>query len=887
MPSPRQPSRGATEPSPVPGGALVRLAARLVPPEDRRAWAEEWRAELGHAWDHPAPGTSRPRLRLALVARALGAVPDALEMRRATGGDHMLVHDLRLALRRLLRRPGFAALVSLTLALGIGAATAVFTVVDGVLLRPLPYAHADRLVELGVKASPAEAWARPYVAPAVLDEWRRQPALFDAIEHHHPHSVVLTVGEPRQLRAEIVSGGFFHLLGVAPQLGRALGPGDADGPSVVLSDELWRGAFGADPAIVGRTIALGDARHVVVGVMPRRFHYPRGGVSLWMPAPTALGDSARAGLRVEALARLRAGLPLAAAQASADRVAASLAAERPEVKAWYLGLTPMGEWRANPDVRRALLVLAGAVGFVLLIACANAANLLLVQATARKRELAVRLALGATRWRVVRELGAEALLLAAAGGIGGVLLAALGVRGIMAIVPSELVSLSYTTVAMDGRVLLFAVAASTLTALLFGLAPAFQATRRRAALAGGDRAGTGTVEQRRLRAALAAGQLALSMMLLVGAGLLAHSFARLVRVDPGADLRGLALLDLSPVEARYPTRAERAVFYDAVLERLRATPGVVAASVVSGTPGSSSFSFGVELEAEGAGAPVAEQPPLLPFGEADTSYFRTLGVPIRQGRAFAAADLEPGSNVAIVSDALARLLWADGRALGRRFRLDAQSDWLTVVGVAGDVKLLGPDDREGRFQYYRPVRPGAGGQRTIAVRAAGDPATLLPALKAAVWSVDPEQPFAGVETAVARYREPLAKPRFLLTLMLAFAGVAALLAAVGLYGVIAYTVAQRTREIGIRLAIGARASRVVAGVVREGTALALLGIGVGLAGALALGRLLETLLFGVSATDPATLAAVAAGLALLALLATWIPARRASRVDPVIALREE
>ena len=887
MSPPRRPSPDADGPSLVPGDALVRLAARLVPCEDRRTWAAEWRAELGHAWDHPAPGTSRPRLRLALVARALGAVPDALEMRRATGGDHMLVHDLRLALRRLVRRPGFAALVSLTLALGIGAATAVFTVVDGVLLRPLPYANVERLVELGVRMSPTDGWARPYVARPALDEWRRQPDLFDAVEHHAPSSVVLTIGEPRQLRAEVVSSGFFSLLGVPARLGRALGPGDADGAAVVLSDELWRGAFGADPAIVGRTILLGDARHVVVGVMPRDFHYPRGRVALWMPEPTRLADTVAAGGRVEALARLRPGLAPAAAQATADRVAAALAADRPDVKGWYLGLEPVGQWRANPDVRRALLVLAGAVGFVLLIACANAANLLLVQATARRRELAVRLALGATRWRVVRELAAEALLLAAAGGAAGVLLAAAGVRGILGILPSELTTLSYSTIAMDGRVLAFAVAASTLTALLFGLAPAFQATRRRAALAGGDRSGTGTIEQRRLRAALAAGQLALSMVLLVGAGLLAHSFARLVRVEPGADVRGLALLDLSPVEARYPTRAERARFYDAVLEQVRAIPGVVTASVVSGTPGTSSFSFDVRLEAEGAGAPLAAQPALLPFGEADTSYFRTLGIPIRDGRAFEAADLEPGADVAIVGASLARQLWPDGRAVGRRFRLDSAARWLTVVGVAGDVKLLGPDDREGRFQYYRPVRPGAGGQRTIAVRAAGDPATLLPSLKAAVWSVDPAQPIDAAETAVARYREPLAKPRFLLTLMLAFATVAALLAAVGLYGVVAYTVAQRTREIGIRLAIGARASRVVAGMVREGALLALAGIAAGLAGALALTRFLASLLFDLSPTDPATLGAVAVALALVAVLATWIPARRASRVDPVIALRED
>jgi putative ABC transport system permease protein len=653
---------------------------------------------------------------------------------------------------------------------------------------------------------------------------------------------------------------------------------------------------------VGRAIEIGGEPVTVVGVMPAGFRLPLdfgadGATQLWTPLATdAAAEGAVPGPEYPkdgmshgyyGVARLAPG----ATMDDANRQLAALVARLEREGVYPPGMQFRAfarsvEEQVTGRVRPALLVVFAAVGLVLLIACANAANLLLVQATARRRELALRLALGATRGRVIRELAAEAALLAAAGGVGGVLLAWWGVRGILAIVPPDVVALSWTTIGLDARVLAFAVLTSAATALLFGVGPAVQATRRRP-LGGGERAGTGTVEQRRVRGALAAAQLALSMVLLVGAALLMHSFVRLSRVDAGMDVRRLALLDLQPAERRYATAAERAAFYDAVLARVRALPGVRAASVVSGTAGQASFAFGVRLEAEGAGGPAPAQPELLPFGEADPSYFRTLGIPIRQGRAFTAADLAPGTGVAIVGESLARHLWPDGRAVGRRFRVDSTAPWLTVVGVAGDVKLLGPDDRHARFQLYRPVQPGADGQRTVAVRTAGDPAALLPALKAAVYAVDPAQPVAAAETAAARYRELLAKPRFLLTLMGLFAAVAGVLAAVGLYGVVAYTVAQRTREIGIRLAIGAQAERIVGGMVREGARLALVGIATGLVGALALARALASLLFGVSPTDPATLAAVAGALGLVALLATWIPARRASRVDPVIALRVE
>ncbi|HEX6631913.1 MAG TPA: ABC transporter permease [Gemmatimonadaceae bacterium] len=874
----------------APGEWLVRVLALLVPEVERADWLEEWRAELGYAWDRRSAGASSLPLRLVLVGRACGAVADVLELRRATRGDPMLAQDTRFALRMLARRPGYAALVVLTLALGIGASTAVFTVVDGVLLRPLPYAQADRLVELGMAREPGEAWGSPYLAPAAAQLWSEQGRLFDGLAtYQNAPPVVLETSDPRSLRAVRVSRDFFPLLGVRPQLGRTFAPDEAvsGAPLAVVSDAFWRTALGGDPAAVGGTITLSGVRYTVLGVMPPSFRYPRGPVSLWLPLPPTVADTGARPDPVQAFARLAPGLDLARGRALAGQLAGPVAAASGAKRVSHPTLHPIGERRANDDVATALYVLAGAVACVFLIACVNAANLLLVQATTRRQQIAVRLALGATRGRVVRELLVEAFLLAAAAGVLGTALAVALVRVLLAIVPDGLLTFGYTTIGVDARVLTFAVGAAALTGLLFGVAPALQGTRLRAALPGGDRTNSGSVEQRRLRGALLVGELALSAVLLVGAGLLIHSFVRLSGVEPGMEVRNLALLDVSPDEERYRERAQRAAFYDAVTARLRALPGVQAVSVVGGTAGAAyGLSFGVALQAEGA-APLAEQPELLPSGYADTSYFRTLGIPIVQGRAFTAADLPPEANAVIIDPDLARALWADGRAVGRRFRTDSTSDWLTVVGVAGDVKLLGADDRAGRFELYYPTRPGAGGQRTIAVRTAGDPRALLGAMRAAVHAVDPRQPVARTETAEQRYRDTLAKPRFLLLVMEAFAAVALLLAAVGLYGVISYTVAQRTREIGIRVALGAQAAQVVRAVLGDGLRIAAAGVALGLAAAVGLSRFLRSLLFGVSATDPATYAVMALALLGIALLATWLPARRASRVDPVDALREE
>jgi putative ABC transport system permease protein len=866
----------------APGSAIISIAAWLVPIERRDDWIEEWQAELDYAWEHRDTPTRTTRL--GLLIRALGAVPDALEMRRDLRGDPMLGHDLRIAVRRLARRPGFSALVIATLALGIAATTAVFTVTYGVLLRPLPFAHADRIVELSARRAASDQWGAPYFSGAVLDEWEQQTSIFDAVVRTASQSVVLEAAEPRQLRAERVSANFFATLGAGPRFGRVFSAAEAAAGDrvAVISDDLWRTALGGDRNAVGRTVALSGQQYTVIGVMPPSFKYPLGTVHLWLPPlPPVAGKPGQ----FEAFARLVPGTDVARAQAQADVVSPRVAAAHPEVRAPYLLLTKVGVWRANPDMRRSLLILAGAVAFVLLIACGNAANLLLVESSGRRAELRVRLALGASRGRLVRELLAEAMLLSLASGTLGVVFAYWGVRAVIAIAPSELMFFSYAPLEMDARILVVSLLAALMTGVLVGLVTAFQATRGGATLLAGDRAATGTVEQRRVRSALVMAELALSLMLLVGAGLLIHSFAKLLSVNPGMDTEHLALVDISPSSARHPAGEARLAFYTRVLERVRALPGVQAASVVSGTAGSSSFNFDVKLEAEGASGPAAGQPVLLPFGEADAEYFKTLGIPILQGRAFTAADLAPKTNVAIVDEDLARHLWPDGLAVGRRFRVDPESPWLTVVGVAGDVKFLGPDDRDGRFEYYQPTPPTAGGQRTIAVRTTGDPRTLLPALKEAVYAVDPLQPIVGIATGTDKFRETIDRQRFLLVIMGVFAGVAAVLAAVGLYGVIAYAVSQRTREIGIRMALGAREATIVGGVLRDGAMVVGAGIIVGLAGSLALARFLESMLFGISPTDPLALMTVVGGLAVIAMLSAWIPARRASRIDPMAALR--
>lgn len=625
-------------------------------------------------------------------------------------------------------------------------------------------------------------------------------------------------------------------------------------------------------------------------MMPATFRYPSGYASLWVPmAEGNMGPFASAIKRNRAAARLAPGVDLPMAGVMAEQFTRGFAEAHPETRQWELQLNALDKWRANPDMRRALYVLAGAVGCVLLIACGNAANLMLVRASNDRRGLTVRQALGATRGRVVRELLVEVVLLAVAGGALGIAMAYGGVWLMRILVPRELVMLTRAPITLDGRMLAVAVAMAMGTVLLSGLAPALRATGRGARFGAGDRTGTGTVEQRRLRSALVVGELALSMMLLVGAGLLVHSFVRLLNVPPGMEVERLALVGLEPSSERYQDRATRAAFYQDVLERVRALPGVREASVVGGVAGASAgFYFAVTPEAEGADAPLPFPPEMvLPYGEADTSYFRTLGIPILDGRAFNAADMEPGSKVAIVDESFARALWPDGRAVGRRFRLYADADWRTVVGVSGAVKLMGPDDRESPYTFYEPYPPGTPGFRNIAVRTVGDPALLLPALKAAVHAVDPLQPVRSVSTGVDAYREPLAKPRFLLMVMAFFATVAALLAAVGLYGVIAFAVAQRTRELGVRVALGAQAHQIVTGVLAEGGRLAFVGIGLGVVAALAASRVLDSLLFGVSPTDPLTLAIVAVALGSITLLACWIPARRASRVDPMVALRSE
>jgi len=891
----------ATRPQ-VPGTLVVALAASLVPRNERVRWREEWWAELVWAWGHPTfyAGTEGERLVhvLVLFVRALGSVADALEMRRIHGGDPMtgrLVTDLRVAFRALSHRRGYAVLLALTLALGIGATTAVFTVVDTVLLRPLPFQEPERLAAL--ETGSQGGYSSPYFAPAFVEAWAAQRDLFEEVASYTNQSLVLEDGEPRDVRAVPVSSGFFQLFGVAPRLGRTILAEDIDQDArvAVVSDELWRSVLGGDTRAVGRAITLNGERYTVIGVMPPSFRYPIGQVALWLPLAHRLTLPGADGppVQVGAVARMARGITLAAAQARADALAPRIAVGGSDIAGGGLTLRALDDWRANPDMRRALLVLAGAALFVLLIACANAANLLLVRATTSRRELAVRMALGATRYRLILELLTEAGVLALAGGAMGVLLAFGGVRAIIALAPSELTRWSYGPIEVDMRVLGFAVVLSFVTVLVAGVLPALQATagvgrRRGMVLSLTTRTGAGTREQRHFRRALVVGQLALSVMLLVGAGLLIHSFMRLATVAPGMQVERLALLDIMPDPDRYASLAERIAFYESVTTRMGTLPGVEAVSVVGGVAGSSlGLHLDTSLEVEGADGPIGGDPVYLPYGEADTSYFHALGIPILEGRAFDATDIVPQANTAIIDQDLARHLWPDGRAVGRRFRVREKAPWLTVVGVAGDVKLMGPDDRQHPFEIYYPRPFGAGGQRTIAVRTAGDPALLLSLLKAVVHQVDPRQPVASVTTAAAKYRESLVRPRFFLTLMVAFAGAAAVLATIGLYGVVAYSVAQRTRDIGVRMALGARREQVMTGVMLEALALTATGLLIGLAGALTLGRVLGALLFDVRPTDPFTFAVVMALLGVMAVMAAYMPAVRASRIDPMNAMRAE
>jgi putative ABC transport system permease protein len=805
-----------------------------------------------------------------------------------------MLADLRYALRALRKSPGFTLVAALTLALGIGANSAIFSVVNAVLLRPLPYREPERLVTVNHFYPSFNGLQAPVSAGGFVD-YQNRTRSFERMAVESGWNPNLTGrGDPERISGAQVSGQFFATLGVPAALGRALRP-DEDAPGrqgvVVLSDGFWRRRFGADPSAVGQTLTLNGEPHEIVGVMPRGFRdfFVRE-AELWRPlALTAeQTSSGRTNEWLSLVARLKPGVALEQAKSEMHTFATQLKREDADSYPadWTLTVTSLRE-QGTGNVRPALLVLFGAVGFVLLIACANVANLLLARAAGRSREVAVRTALGAQRGRIVRQLLTESVVLAVGGGLLGLALAWFGVSALGALVPGGVPG---DSLGIDPPVLVFALVLSLATGLLFGLAPALQASRGglQETLREGGRGAAGDRGAQTMRRSLIVAEVALALVLLAGAGLLMKSFARLQSVDPGFEPSNVLMATVALPQVKYPADTQQIAFFDQLLPRLAALPNVRAVGVITSPPFSGS-GWTRSFDVEGYQAPANQPGPWGEFKVISPGYPQSMGVPLRRGRLFTEQDGPGSPRVALVDEELARRYWPNEDPIGRRIILNAggaSEQRLEVVGVLGHVKQQGLDD-EARVQLYVPYRQMGVSSMVVAVRTTGDPLNAVSLVRSAVLGVDKDQPISQVRTMESQLADSVGQRRLSMMLLALFAGFALLIACVGLYGVTAYSVTQRTREIGVRMALGARGSQVVGAFVRDGLRLTLVGLAVGGVAALAGGRLIASQLYEVHPGDPLTLGITAVVLGTVALLASYVPARRATRIDPMTALRSE
>jgi len=822
-----------------------------------------------------------------------------------------LFQDLRYGARMLVKKPGFTLIAVLTLALGIGANTAIFSVVNAVLLRPLPYPESERLVWLSERGRNFPVMSISY--PNFID-WRAQQTVFEALGVYNQGSYNLTGrGEPQRLEGARISADAFTALRVPATAGRLFNH-DEDQPGapavVVLSYGLWQSRFGGEADIINQSIMLDGRAYTVIGVMPAGFAFPRR-VDLWTPVgplssqPNWQSRGNHPGLL--GVARLKPGVTLEQARAEMDAIAVRLEQQYPDSnKENRVRIESLLDSRVS-NARSALWMLLGAVGLVLLIACANVAHLLLARAAGRSREMAVRAALGASAWRIVRQLLTESLLLAAAGGALGLLLARWGVPLILAAGGDAIPRAA--EVRLDTGVLAFTAAVAALTGILFGLAPAWQASRVDMQGALKDTARSTTGRHAALRQGLVVVEVALTLVLLVGAGLLLRSFHRLQQVDAGFTPERVLSFRLDLPQRKYATEEQQTAFYQSLREKLRALPGVQEVGFASQFPlGHDGWQTSFLID--GQPPPPPHERPSMEVTVASPDYFHALGLPLLRGRYFTEQDNREhlrgrdlsglsegerwaaGLNVIIVDEEFVRRHWPNEDPIGKRVRLPwgrqpAKQPVLTVVGVVARVKLERLNEQGGFVQVYLSALQAPGRDRAMLIKTTLEPETLAAAARQQVFAVDPEQPIYDLRTLTELRDNSLAPERLNLILLGGFAAVALLLAAIGLYGVISYAITQRTHEIGIRLALGAQRGDVLKLVIGQGMKLALLGVLIGLGGAWALTRLIKSLLFGVSATDPLTFALIALLLTVVALAACYLPARRATKVDPMIALRYE
>jgi len=835
----------------------------------------------------------RTGLRLRLHGRP--TPPSRRERRR--GGPRWRVvaesvgQDMRQVARGWRRNPLSTTVVVATLGLGIGATTAIFSIIDGVLLRGLPYHEAERLVQIINTLPEADIWFTAMSATE-LKSWRGQTQLFDGVEGYSRADFVVTgVDEPQRLAGAYATVGLLDFLGIRPQVGRGFLPDDAAASGdrvVMISDGLWRRRFAASPSVLGQRIALDHESYAIVGVMPRGFYLPSQQTQLWLPVRDVPPPEGRPSMSLDVLARIPAGMELPQAQALAETAARGMQEEGARRPNWGIQLRAKSDDRASTQTKESLYVLAGAVGFVLLISCANIANLALARATIRGRELTLRAALGAGRLRIVRQVLTESIAVGLLGGALGVVLAFWLLGAITHWAPDELTVLSESAIRIDVRVLLFATAVSLLAGVVSGLVPAIRGSRP-----GDDRAfgrpGKGSPLDgggSRLRGTLVIAEVALSLVLLIGAGLMTGSFARLRSVEPGFQTDNVLVVELELDEGRYPTNAGRRAFFDQLLGMTGALPAAESVALAIGVPPQGGIvdvgpSPRVEDRPDEAAPPV-----FLASAMVSPGYFRTLRIPLLRGRTFTAEESTQEQTPVVINESLAHRYWGDDDPVGKRFRLSDEEPWLTVLGVVGDVNLGGMGEY-GALQIYYPLTDDGGlYDRSLVVRTAGEPLDLAPAVEGQIHALDADLPIDRVARMNDLYRESRATPRFYLWLMSAFAAVAGVLAAVGIYGVTAYTVGLRTHEIGVRVALGAQRWDVLGLVLRHGMGQVLAGILLGLAGALALSRALAGMLYEIPATDPPTYFTVSGLLAAIALIASYLPARRATRADPLDALRD-
>jgi putative ABC transport system permease protein len=804
-------------------------------------------------------------------------------------------HDLRYGTRMLAKSPGFTVVAAVALALGIGANTAIFSVVNAVLLTPLQYRDADKLVivwEKGLKNN------QNVVNPANFMDWNEQNSVFTDMAASLDLNAVMTGdGEPEEIPSQVATTNLFSVLGVDAILGRTFSPDDGKPNQtrvVVLSYGLWQRRFGGDPTIIGRKLNINRAEAIVIGVMPAGFswHVKKGSLTakvaeMWSPFVITNEMRTRQGRFMTVVARIKPEVTLDQAKTEMNVIGARLEQQYNDFNAnWGVNVVPLRA-QFTGELRPALLVLLGAVGFVLLIACANVANLLLSRAAARQKEIAVRAALGASRSRILRQLLTESVLLAAIGGAAGLLLALWGTDLLVSLSPREMSALQQ--VRINTPVLGFTIAVSLLTGIIFGLAPAFEATRvnlHESLKEGGKNIGGGT-RGHRLRSAFVITEIALALVLLVGAGLLVRSFNRLQSVDPGFNAKNVLTMRISLPSRKYDSDRKRIDFFRQAIEQIKALPGVEAAGATNFLPFAGPHA-GTLVEIEGR--------PKLPPGQGlttgscvtDANYFEAMQIPLKRGRLFTEQEATEMRHVVVINETFADKNFPGEDPLGKRVTIYMKDDNVPteIIGIVGNNKHMGLDEEVEPMAYW-PHPELAYPFMTLVIRTHGERASIASAARNVIQTLDGEQPVADIRTMQSLLADSVARARFNTLLLTVFAVVALILAAVGIYGVMSYAVTQRTHELGLRMALGAQTSHLLSLIVRQGMVMAAAGVGIGLAAAFALTRILGTLLYGISATDPLTFLAIASLLTAVALLACYLPARRATRVDPMVALRYE